>query len=412
MSLSTPNRDFTLLHPRVRTAATRVLQQLNAADIPFKAFEAWRSPARQNFLYAQGRTRPGNKVTFVEAWGSYHQYGLAVDFVLFENGQWSWDDSGPRAAWWKQLHTFGRAEGLERLGFETPHLQLAGINISDLMDGNFPDGGDASWQDNLRSAAEEWTGSPPAPTIHSGEPERPAVTGQITGWTGVPQMDASSWHNRFGGQEWRYDRNGVYLRSNPSTPLRTPGVPTTCLAILDLYKTEIASAARRSGIPPELIIMTIATEAAAYRNDDFTGPRTFRWEPQVLVKDVTPPDMGDYSAGPMQTLASTARWVIGSQGLPYQPFTVAPHYASQPSPAPASNPLYGGAANIDIGTAEIKQRITSTGFDPVLAAAAFNAGGLYESSKNAWRLRSYGDHLDRAVKWYGDACFVLRENGL
>ena len=43
----------------------------------------------------------------------------------------------------------------------------------------------------------------------------------------------------------------------------------------------------------------------------------------------------------------------------------------------------------------------------MMVSAAFNAGGVYESSENRWHLKTHGDHLDRAAKWYGDACAVL-----
>lgn len=53
-------------------------------------FESYRSPARQDFLYAQGRGKPGPVVTKAKAWQSWHQYGLAVDLAVRVDGQWSW----------------------------------------------------------------------------------------------------------------------------------------------------------------------------------------------------------------------------------------------------------------------------------------------------------------------------------
>jgi len=67
--------------------------------------------------------------------------------------------------------------------------------------------------------------------------------------------------------------------------------------------------------------------------------------------------------------------------------------------------------SIPIGAAVIKQRWAKTGDDPILAAAAFNAGGLYNTNANPWHLRTTGDPLDRAARWYGDACAVLKEVG-
>jgi peptidoglycan LD-endopeptidase CwlK len=405
MSVTTANRDTALLHPIMRRGAEAVLADCQGAGLPLRIFEAWRSPERQRYLYEQGRTRPGSIVTYAKAWQSYHQYGLAADFVGYVNGGWTWDL--PQATW-NQLHAFGAAHGLERLGFETPHLQLAGLTSGDLMDGVWPDGGDASWQNNLANAISNWHGDPPAPPMPTEEVQRPSLIPRDANWSQTPTVGSSDWHSKFGGQEWRFDDKGVYLRGDPTTPLRTPGAPITIQAIVDIYGRDIQKAAIDYQIAPELIVMTIATETGFARPWNFTGPRTFRWEALVPVTDVTPPTVGDYSAGPMQTLATTAREVIRKMHLNYpDPFQVALYYPTNPDPAPANHPLYAGPANLDIGTAELKSRWSKTGPDPILVAAAFNAGGLYASTQNSWHLRSHGDHLDRAAKWFGDACFVL-----
>jgi hypothetical protein len=111
------------------------MAEIQGAGLPLKVFEAWRSPDRQRFLFEQGRTRPGPKVTFARAWESYHQYGLAVDIVGFVDGKWTWDLPD---ATWQRMHAIGAAHGLERLGFETPHLQLADLRIGALMEGELP----------------------------------------------------------------------------------------------------------------------------------------------------------------------------------------------------------------------------------------------------------------------------------
>lgn len=224
----------------------------------------------------------------------------------------------------------------------------------------------------------------------------------------VPPPATNDWRRFFNGIEYRCDPRGIYLRDvhGGTEPLRTPGTPTTCEAIWQLCGEYIIAASKKYGVSPELIMMTIATEAAFAKKHSFTGPLTFRWEPHVEVNDVQPHHFGDYSAGPMQTLATTARWVIRSQHLDYDPFGVAPDYKQKPAP-PETHPLYDLKTNIDIGTAEIKQRWAGTHDDPIKVSAAFNAGGIYESDKNRWRLKTYGDHLDRAAKWYGDACAVV-----
>jgi peptidoglycan L-alanyl-D-glutamate endopeptidase CwlK len=397
-----------LLHPIMREAAQKVLAACQAANLPFRIFEAWRSPERQQYLYAQGRTRAGAIVTYAQAWQSYHQYGLAADFVLYRNGQWSWDDSGANEALWDQLHAIGKSFGLEPLGFETPHLQVAGLKSANLLEGILPDGGDGSWKTNLAGAVDRWTGLPAGPPPFENNQVRPALSTGAIDSSKAPAMDSSDWHSLFGGQEWRYDAGGVYLRANPGAPCRSAGAPATAQSIIGIYGAEIFEASIAHNVPPELIVMTIATETGAQRNAKYTGPLTFRWEPAVRVNDVTPPAFGDYSAGPMQTLATSAREVIRNLNLSkYQPMQTAPYIAVKPDPAPPANPLYDGATNIDIGTAEIRSRINKSKIDPILVAACFNAGGLYQSDQTVWRIRSYGDHLDRASQWFGDACFVL-----
>src|SRR5687767_3221027 len=121
--------DLSHLHPRVRGAAQQVAQRLQDNNDPFEIFEAFRTPQRQAYLYAQGRTRPGDIVTRAKPWSSYHQYGLAVDFVLKIGGQWSWDTSGQNRAAWNRMNEYGRQAGLEPLSWELPHLQLAGLDI-------------------------------------------------------------------------------------------------------------------------------------------------------------------------------------------------------------------------------------------------------------------------------------------
>jgi peptidoglycan L-alanyl-D-glutamate endopeptidase CwlK len=402
------------LHPAFRQRAVAVRDELKAAGIPFEIFEAYRSPDRQRYLYAQGRTRPGGKVTFVGPWGSYHQYGLAADFVLRIHGNWSWEERGAYAPHWRRLQEVGQAHGLEALDFERPHLQLAGITSTGLYRGQYPADGDSSWADHLEASIVGWRGMPGSPPLPGLLPLRPPVIQPVEGvvdLSDAPRPGVRDWHSHSGGREWRCDARGVYVRDFASghEPLRTAGDPKTTRAIWRLFGEEIAAAARKQGIAPELIVMTIATETGFLRQYGFTGMHSFRWEPHVKVTDVSPPVVGDYSAGPMQTLASTARWVIRKRSLEYEPFVVAPVYRFQPAP-PTAHALYVAKTSIDIGTAVIKQRWTATDDDPILVAAAYNAGSIRESTANAWRLRSYGDHLNRAAAWYGDACAVLAES--
>jgi peptidoglycan L-alanyl-D-glutamate endopeptidase CwlK len=407
------DEDLDHLHPIFRGKVRGLVDRFSAEGIPFRPFEGFRSPQRQQYLYEQGRTRPGNRVTNARPWTSYHQYGLATDFVLYENGRWSWDTSGERGGWWRRLHELGREEGLEPLSWELPHLQLPDLNIAGLQAGHYPPDGDVPWAECLEASIHSWSGSPPSPPVPTLLPARPPLEIEAARPLELGEAIPSGtgdWHSTFEGREWRHDERGVYVRDHADglEPLRTRGEPVTCRTIWALLADEIVTISNRHGIPAAIIMMVIATETAFARSYGFTGPYTFRWEPGVKVKDVSPSLWGDYSAGPMQTLATTARWVIRQQDLDYDPFQVAPVFERRPQP-PESLPLYLPAINMEIGAAAIKQRMTETGHDPILVATTYNAGGLYKNVQNAWHLRSTGDHLDRAARWYGDACAVLKE---
>jgi hypothetical protein len=219
-------------------------------------------------------------------------------------------------------------------------------------------------------------------------------------WAGTPQMDSRDFHDE-GGQRWRYDAGGVFLQNDPQ-PQRTGGAPATVNAILAAYGTEIFNASMARRIPPELIVMTIATETAIYRKVNFTGPRTFRWEPGPV----------SYSGGPMQILETTARDVIAKLHLPFEPQDIPPHFSSKPASPPSSNPLYDGDTNITLGVGYISMHTDRTGLDPILLAANYNAGSVRRTTPthdNPWGLVTFGDHLNRSAAWFGDACAVLSE---
>jgi D-alanyl-D-alanine carboxypeptidase len=177
--------DLTDLHPLMRDAVTEVLKSCQVEGLPFCVFEAFRNPVRQNWLYGQGRNRDKQPiVTYAKAWESYHQYGLAADFVLYINNQWSWNMLGVNAARWKRLHEIGAKFGLEKLGFEAPHLQVSGLKLADLQAGKFPPHGDDSWRDNLEGAVISWHGEPAAPPMASSRPELSEEQTQTAGASG------------------------------------------------------------------------------------------------------------------------------------------------------------------------------------------------------------------------------------
>lgn len=108
------NRDRAALDPALDARLARVEARMRAAGHPLRIAETGRSAARQDWLFAQGRTRPGPVVTWTRA--SRHETGRAVDVTV----------GGPeQARGYALLQEVARAEGLVTLGMRDPgHLEL------------------------------------------------------------------------------------------------------------------------------------------------------------------------------------------------------------------------------------------------------------------------------------------------
>jgi hypothetical protein len=122
-NLATPNRDLASLRPDFRAALARFLAAVEAAFPGYKAVvhEAHRSQARQDWIYQQGRTRPGQIVTWTR--DSNHLYGIAADWHVQQGGKAIWD-----AEVYKRIYAAVPPElfGLETLApTEYVHVQLA-----------------------------------------------------------------------------------------------------------------------------------------------------------------------------------------------------------------------------------------------------------------------------------------------
>lgn len=91
-----------LLHPSIRKEVidtiTKIENDLFPPTVKIRIVQGLRTIEEQNELFAQGRTKPGLIVTHAKGGSSYHNYGLAIDFVLMydkdKNGSYealSWD---------------------------------------------------------------------------------------------------------------------------------------------------------------------------------------------------------------------------------------------------------------------------------------------------------------------------------
>lgn len=116
------------LKPRTRDKVRAWFNEcLKAGLLPY-VYEAHRSCARQNELFAIGRTKPGKIVTNAKAGQSMHQYDLAVDFVCLiphakVEGQYEAGWSAKKL--YDRAHAIAAKHGLRRLSWETPHLEDA-----------------------------------------------------------------------------------------------------------------------------------------------------------------------------------------------------------------------------------------------------------------------------------------------
>lgn len=401
-----PETDRLHLHPSMRAALAAFEADLAANGVPMKLFEGFRRPARQAALYAKGRNAAGvivdrsQVVSFQPPWQSYHQYGFAADMVIDKAGVGMWETGTPEAqAWWAAYKALAPRHGLETLAFEQVHVQVAGLDMRDLMSGRFPDGGDDTWSAAVNAAIDGWSGAPPRPSQASRPSLRDGARGLANlAWATLPRVADLPRHAR-SGKAWRVGAEGIYL-DGADRPLRSSGALVTCPAIVALFGQQIFEACQSHGVPPELVIMVIATETGFLRNRDFSGTGSFRWEAKY----------SDYSAGPMQVLGTTGTTLNATFKMGYTTADY-PVFSTEPNPYPATLPMYGAAMSIAHGTAMIRQGIGAanpTGTDPILAAARYNHGSLASLKTNPWGLLVYGDHLDRASAFYGDACETLR----
>ncbi len=111
-----PDPDLSLVDPELRTRLGRVIDRMRVEHgHNVKVVEGFRTPERQNALFAQGRTAPGNVVTWTQ--NSMHSEGLAVDVVV--------DGSYAPHEGYRRLAQIAKEEGLQSLGPSDPgHLQL------------------------------------------------------------------------------------------------------------------------------------------------------------------------------------------------------------------------------------------------------------------------------------------------
>lgn len=82
------------LHPLVADEVACLIREIELCfprNICIRVTQGLRTFPEQTELYAIGRSKPGKKITNAKAGQSYHNYGLAFDFVILEDGKTVWD---------------------------------------------------------------------------------------------------------------------------------------------------------------------------------------------------------------------------------------------------------------------------------------------------------------------------------
>jgi len=110
------------LNPEFREKLEEFEWRLETSGIRVKLTCGYRSIEEQNRLYARGRTAPGPVVTRARGGYSWHNFGLAADYVFVVGGRITWE--GP----WKIFGRVARECGLEWGGDwktfpDRPHVQ-------------------------------------------------------------------------------------------------------------------------------------------------------------------------------------------------------------------------------------------------------------------------------------------------
>jgi hypothetical protein len=136
------------VHPTLKTKVTALINRAAAEGYTLRVIQGLRTVEEQEVLYAQGRTRPGLKVTNAKGGASNHNYGLAVDLAFIVDGEVSWEDG-----LYHKLGGWAAKCGLAWGGnwkhsVDMPHVELPNIPNWRMLFAEYEKGGlDAVWKD-------------------------------------------------------------------------------------------------------------------------------------------------------------------------------------------------------------------------------------------------------------------------
>ena len=112
------------LHPQVQPLARELVKIAAEHGVEIRVISGNRTYEEQNVLFAQGRTTAGKIVTRAQGGWSNHNFGLAFDIGVWENGQYQ-----PESKSYRIVGNLGKAIGLEWGGdwksiVDEPHFEV------------------------------------------------------------------------------------------------------------------------------------------------------------------------------------------------------------------------------------------------------------------------------------------------
>lgn len=119
------SRDIALLHHELQEIIPKFLEECKKQNLLVKTTDTLRTKEEQDNLYAQGRTKPGNIVTWVKYPYSNHNWGMAFD-ICRNDGKGAYYDAD---GWFKKVGQVGKKFGLIWGGDwkdspDKPHFEL------------------------------------------------------------------------------------------------------------------------------------------------------------------------------------------------------------------------------------------------------------------------------------------------
>jgi peptidoglycan L-alanyl-D-glutamate endopeptidase CwlK len=122
------------LQPDAQRKAREFLNAAMTLPLTYKIISGTRTYAEQDELFAHGRTKPGPRVTNAKGGESNHNFGIAWDVGIFDNGKYLTGATHEEEQAYIDLgkHILANATGLEWGGnwhdfVDRPHYQLATV---------------------------------------------------------------------------------------------------------------------------------------------------------------------------------------------------------------------------------------------------------------------------------------------